>query len=399
MPVEVVMPKVDMVMETGTVVRWYCHEQQQVTAGEPLLEIETDKSTIDVEAPASGVLSSITVHPGDVVPVATRIALILAPGESLPAPSPPQDASSPQELRPRATPAARALARRYGLDLALLAGSGPQGRVRKADVLQAATDQPAPATVANGGPHPHAAPEPGPLPIPPPEPAQVPLPRSGAEGELVPLTGVRRLVAERLQLSAAIPTFTLTAEVDMSAVQRIRERLPFRPSVTSIIARAVATLLLKHPELNSSFRPEGIWRYHSVHLGIAMDSTGQLLVPVIHDAQRMGLQAIHAELASLRTRAAERRLGPADLRGSSFSISNLGMFGVDTVTAVINPPEAAILAVGRTAERPVGRNGTLLLCPMATLTLSVDHRVTDGAAAARFLADLRAALEEPYLLL
>lgn len=403
MPVDVIMPKVDMVMEHGTVVRWYRREHELVTAGEPLLEIETDKSTIDVEAPATGRLSSITAQAGDTVPVATRIALILAPGEqgaegaAHPTPPPPAGALP----RPRATPAARALARHYGLELHTLIGSGSQGRVRRVDVLQAAEvqAQTSPATSSNAVAAPLATPEPPPPPPPPPPPAQEQRQLEDAEGELIPLVGVRRLVAERLMASAAIPTFTLTVDVEMTALLRIRERLPFRPSMTSLIARAVAPLLCRHPELNRSFRTNGIWQHHAVHLGIAMDSDGQLLVPVIRHAQRLTLRELHSELTAIRERAAARRLGPAELRGSSFSISNLGMFGVDMVTAVINPPEAAILAVGRTVERPVGRNGELVLRPMATLTLSVDHRVADGAAAARFLADLRAAMEEPFLLL
>jgi pyruvate dehydrogenase E2 component (dihydrolipoamide acetyltransferase) len=169
--------------------------------------------------------------------------------------------------------------------------------------------------------------------------------------------------------------------------------------VTAVIARAVAALLVRHPTLNSSFRPEGIWQHGAAHLGIAMDSDGRLLVPVIRAANRLGLREIHAALAALRERAAARQLGPGELQGSSFSISNLGMLGVDAFTAVINPPEAAILAVGRTVERAVGRDGALVLRPLCTLTLTVDHRVADGAAAARFLGELRSALEEPYLLL
>lgn len=402
MPTDVIMPKVDMVMETGTVVRWYRAEYEPVTAGEPLFEIETDKSTIDVEAPASGVLAAVQAHPGDTVPVAQRIALILAPGEALPAtvgsPSSAHPAAPALVVdhapRPRATPAARAIARQHGVDLVALAGSGPQGRIRKGDVLAALRQQPEPARA------PQSLPAPGGAPVPPPVPA--PATANGTyqeEGELIPLSGVRRVVAERLSVSAGIPAFSLSADVEMSAVMRLRERVPFRPSVTAVIARAVGALLLRHPALNSSFRSDGIWQHRAVHLGIAMDSDGRLLVPVIRDAHRIGLRAIHEALGSLRERAAARQLGPAELQGSTFSISNLGMLGVDAFTAVINPPEAAILAVGRTVERPVGRDGALVLRPMCTLTLSVDHRVADGAAAARFLADLRAALEEPYLLL
>lgn len=403
MPVDVIMPKVDMVMDAGTIVRWYRGENEPVTAGEPLLEIETDKSTIDVEAPASGVLAAVTAQPGDSVPVARRIAVILAPGEAPPtgqaAPAPAAEAIA--LARPRATPAARAIARQHGLELAGLPGSGPQGRVRKQDVVAAMRPRAEAAptiTPAPIAPPPHApAPPPAAAAAAPPAANGVHHPHDG--GELIALSGARRIVAERLSLSAAIPAFTLSADVEMSAVLRLRERLPFRPSVTAVIARAVATLLIRHPALNSSFRPEGIWQHHAAHLGIALDSDGRLLVPVIRDANRLGLREIHEALGALRERALARQLGPAELQGSTFSISNLGMLGVDAFTAVINPPEAAILAVGRTTERPVGRDGALVLRPICTLTLSVDHRVADGAAAARFLGDLRAALEEPYLLL
>lgn len=297
------------------------------------------------------------------------------------------------------------MARHHGLDLSAVTGSGPMGRVRKEDVLAALERQPqangasenvsaAPATTqlataSASLPHSPALPL---APSPPP-------PRPAADGELIPLSGVRRVVAERLAASAAIPAFTLSVDVEMSAVQALRERLPYRPSVTAVIARALAPLLLRHPALNSSFRPDGIWQHRAVHLGIALDSDGRLLVPVIRDAQGLALREIHSALGAIRERAAARQLGPAELQGSTFSISNLGMLGVDAFTAVINPPEAAILAVGRTLERAVGRDGALVLRPMCTLTLSVDHRVADGAAAARFLGELRAALEEPLLLL
>lgn len=402
MPVDVIMPKVDMVMETGTIVRWYRNEHEMVTAGEPILEIETDKANIDVEAPASGVLMAISAKPGDVVPVAQRIAQILMPGETLdllsqsnspPVPRlaethqrqlPVTERASNGAARVRATPAARAISRQYGLSLAEVTGSGPQGRVHKRDVLAIlAARQTSLAQTKMAAEQQVATPH-------------VP---ADEEGELIPLSGTRQIVAKRLMAAASIPTFTLSVEVDMSAISRLRERVPWRPSVTAIIARAVAPLLLKYPDLNSSMRENGIWRHRAVHLGIAMEINERLLVPVIRHAHRLDLQAIQQAIRDLRERAQDRRLGPADLQGSTFSISNLGMFGVDSFTAIINPPEAAILAVGRTVERPIVRNGASLLCPVCVFTLTADHRVVDGALAARFLTDLRAVLEEPYLLL
>lgn len=403
MPVDVIMPKVDMVMEAGTIVRWYRNENEMVTAGEPILEIETDKANIDVEAPASGVLVAISAKPGDVVPVAQRIAQILVPDETTDRLAQPESFQSSDSvakalhshrapsagqlpdgmLRKRATPAARAISRQYGLSLTEVPGSGPRGRVHKRDVLAAlAAQQASPALVTV-----------------PSDQQAVAVLQANDEGELIPLSRARQIVATRLMAAISIPTFTLNVEVDMSAVMRLRERVSFRPSMTAIIARAVAPLLLRYPDLNSSMREDGIWRHRVVHLGIAMDVNDRLLVPVIRHAQRLDLQAIQQAIRDLRERAVARQLGPADLQGSTFSISNLGMFGVDSFTAIINPPEAAILAVGRTVERSMIKNGASLIRPACTLTLTVDHRVVDGAMAARFLTELRDLLEEPYRLL
>lgn len=398
MPVDVIMPKVDMVMEAGTIVRWYRNENEMVTAGEPILEIETDKANIDVEAPASGVLVAISAKPGDVVPVAQRIAQILAPGEmpahlsraeTLPSQALVAEAIQQRHLLPngmariRATPAARAISRQYGLSLTEVPGSGPHGRVHKRDVLAVlAAQQASPAPVAA-----------------PSDQGDVAALQADDEGELIPLSSARQIVATRLMAAVSIPTFTLSVEVDMSAVLHLRERVSFRPSVTAIIARAVAPLLLRYPDLNSSLREDGIWRHRVVHLGIAMDVNDRLLVPVIWHAQRLDLQAIHQAIRDLRERAVARQLRPVDLQGSTFSISNLGMLGVDAFTAIINPPEAAILAVGRIVERSMVKNGASLIRPACTLTLTVDHRVVDGAMAARFLTELRDVLEELYRLL
>jgi pyruvate dehydrogenase E2 component (dihydrolipoamide acetyltransferase) len=410
MPVDVIMPKVDMVMDAGTVVRWYKGEGEQVTAGEPLFDIETDKATMEVEAPASGTLAQITALDGATVPVATVIARILQPGESLAQAQPAlvslataaPRAVSETRPRKRATPLARRIAREHGLALAAVSGGGLQGRVRKNDVLQAiaarrVSEQP----LKNGsaGPQHHipAAAASAALSA----PASVPdlAGTDSAAGRLVPLVGVRKIIAQRLTLSAGLPQFVLSMDVNMEAAAQLRERLPYRPSVTALIARVVASLLPRHPSLNASFREDGIWLHAPVHLGIALDSGGDLLVPVIRDAHQRSLGEIATALSELRQRAEARKLTPSELQGSTFSISNLGMFGVDQFSALVNPPEAAILAVGRSTRRPFESNGTIIWGQMLTLTLSADHRVTDGAAAARFLQDVRAVLEEPLLLL
>jgi pyruvate dehydrogenase E2 component (dihydrolipoamide acetyltransferase) len=423
MPIDVIMPKVDMVMDTGTVARWHKSEGDVVRAGEPLFDIETDKATMEIEAPASGTLVRITTPTGVTVPVATVIASILEKGETLDAlaaPSIQQPATPPAAAlasraatgagpRPRATPLARKLARAHGVDLATVAGGGPQGRIRKDDVLQAieslgAAGQPTvngqqllaqPAARTGAA---HDVPAAPPMPDQPDRDGARPA-DDRAAGRRVPLTGVRKIVAQRMAASAAIPQFTLSIDVDLSAAMLLRERLPYRPSVTAILARVVAVALTRHPALNASFRDDSIWLHAPVHLGIALDSDGDLLVPVIRDAHRRTLGELAAALADFRARAEAKQLTPGELQGSTFTISNLGMLGVDQFTALVNPPEAAILAAGRSARRPIEVDGTIVFRPTMTLTLSADHRVTDGAAGARFLQEVREALEEPLLLL
>ncbi len=448
MPVDVIMPKVDMVMDEGTVAHWHKAEGDQVKAGEPLFDIETDKATMEVEAPASGTLVRVTAPDGMTVPVATVIAMILEKGETLQAtaapaprqPLPEAPASAPAsqlaevdsilvattgDSRPRATPLARRMAREHGLDLAALSGGGPQGRLRKQDVLQAietlraAAPRPqndshavvAPPALATSGAANNSAPAQSANAVPSPTvaapvPAVSTLPNSApstgteqADGKLVPLTGIRRIIAQRLTVSASIPQFVLSMDVDLSAALQLRERLSYRPSVTAILARVVAAVLPRHPSLNASFREDGIWLHTPVHLGIAMDSGGDLLVPVIRNAHQRTLSEIATTLGDIRQRAEAKQLPPSELQGSTFSISNLGMFGIDQFTALINPPEAAILAVGRTNQRPFEINGSIVFKPILTLTLSADHRVTDGATAARFLQEVRTVLEEPLLLI
>jgi pyruvate dehydrogenase E2 component (dihydrolipoamide acetyltransferase) len=403
MPIDVIMPKVDMVMDAGTIARWHKAEGDTVRAGEALFDLETDKATMEVEAPASGTLTRITAQDGATVPVATVIALIVQAGEQLGQPEPPTPAPVSANPRPRATPLARSLARQHGVDLTALVGGGPQGRIRKDDVLTAISAQ---RTSAPGNGAAPALAQPAPTSAPatptvlgPPVPVFARPDEQSPGGRLLALAGARKIIAQRLAISAGIPQFALTVEVDLSAANDLRARLPYRPSITAILARVVAALLPRHPTLNASFREDGIWLHTPVHLGIALDRDGDLLVPVIRDAHQRTLGELAAALVDMRKRAEARQLMPGELQGSTFSISNLGMLGVDQFTALVNPPEAAILAVGRSARRPVEQDGSIMFKPMLTLTLSADHRVTDGAAAARFLQDVRAALEEPLLLL
>jgi len=434
MPVDVIMPKVDMVMDEGTIDRWYKREGDDVKEGELLFDITTDKAVMEVESPASGVLGPITAPDGATVPVATVIATIWQAGETpvqstaraaQPAVTPaapftmpttqssdraPETAPTNGGPRPRATPLARSMAREHGVDLAMLTGSGAGGRLRKDDIVNAVEARRAAARPAADGeqqavdPHsvaaaaqvPEAAPAPTTNRQPPTASSQFPTP---AEGRLVPLAGIRKVIAQRMAVSATIPQFTLAMDVELSAAMQLRQRLPYRPSVTAIIARVVASVLPRHPFLNASFRDDGIWLHTPVHLGIALDSGGDLLVPVIPNAHQRTLSEIATALNTMRQRGEVKQFTPSELQGSTFTISNLGMLGVDHFTALVNPPEAAILAAGRSTQRAVEEAGVVVFKPLLTLTLSADHRVADGATAARFLQDVRAVLEEPLLLI
>ena len=435
----VIMPRFGMTQEVAVIARWLKREGDAVEKGEPIAEVETDKVNMEVEAPATGTLAGLQYAEGDTVPVTEVIAYILAEGERLPqqpgaarpsgsppppaaaqdeavsatpvarrvaaaqgvdlaavrgsgpggrvtrrdierhlqaVPAPPRDDA--RSARVRATPAARRLARQQGLDLGAVPGSGPRGRVQAADVAQAAAAVPAPA----------AAPEAGP--------------------EIIPLAGMRRTIAERLQASyQQAPHVTFTTHADMTATLAARhyanQRLPegHPPiSLTAFIIKACAWALRQHPALNSLFRDDQIYRMPHIHVGMAVALEDGLIVPVIHHADRKGLLQLGAEVADLTARAHQGSLRPQDVADGTFTVSNLGMFGVSHFTAIINPPQVAILAVGQVEKRFVpDENERPVLKPMMTLTLAVDHRVIDGAQAARFLADLRRALEEPVALL
>ena len=484
MATEVIMPKVDMVMEAGTFMEWLKHEGDFVRKDEPLFIIMTDKAAIEIGAPASGILAGVKARPEDVIPVSETIAYLLAEGESLPdgaskalEPASPAKANERQpaleaaEARPapppiagnkkvRATPLARRMAAQLGLDLKQIDGRGPKGRIHKADVLSAAgtARQPAleaaearPAPPLNAGnkkmratplarrmaaqlgldlrqidgrgpkgrihkadilsaagtarqPEP-AAPQPR-REFALPE-VQVPLPEARVRAT-VPLAGPRKIIAQRMAYSAATaPHIHLSLSVDMSEAGRLRSQVAGsiekktgkRVSYTAILARAVAAILPSHPFLNASLAGEEIVLWEDVHLGIATSIDDYLIVPVIRQAQDKSLPEIVASLADLVERAHSKRLAPQEMSGSTFTISNLGMFGIETFTSIINPPESAILSIGKIVERPVREEAGSGFRPMAQLTINVDHRIVDGVAAARFLAALKETIENPYLLL
>jgi pyruvate dehydrogenase E2 component (dihydrolipoamide acetyltransferase) len=430
--VEVILPKVDMVMETGTFVEWYKQEGQQVVKGEPLFTILTEKAAIEIESPASGILAGLTAKPNDVIPVSETIAYILAPGESLPerhggalpispvagatvSTTPPK--AMPIEAAPSltaasgkvpASPVARRMAAEIGLDLNTLSGRGPRGRIQRADVVaakqrmkQAQAVQPATAAVDMMAALIKENLKPDGIPA-----LQIPLPEARRKA-VVPLVGARKIIAERMTYSAATaPHITLSLHVDMSEATRLRTSLlkkieqstGQRLSVTVILARAVAAVLPHHPFLNASLNGDEIICWEDVHLGIATSLNDYLIVPVIRHAQEKNLEQFVTALADLVERARSHRLSPAEMTGGTFTISNLGMFGIESFTAIINPPESGILAVGKIFEQQSSQEGCAPK-PIMNLTLSCDHRVIDGAAAASFLAELKATLENPYLLL
>ncbi len=415
MATEVIVPKVDMVMETGTFVEWLVKEGGQVSKGDPLFVIITEKAAIEVESPADGILAGVTAKPDDVLPVTTVIGYILAPGEELPAKAAPQPAApAPAKVeakvevvstpapsvgsdKVRATPVARRMAEELGVDLSQIPGRGPNGRVHKADVLAYQKPQ-APVSTSPGAP------------VVTPQPlvqSSIPLPDARRK-QVVPISGARKVIAERMAQSAfTAPHIHLSLRVDMTETIRLRERVlePLqaqtgqRVSFTAILARAVATVLPKHPYLNASLSDGNIILWDDVHLGIATSVEDSLIVPVIRESQSKSLGQIVTALADLTERGRSRRLTTSEMTGSTFTISNLGMYGIESFTAIINPPEAAILAVGKMVDTPVQLDGQIVFRPMMEITACADHRIADGATVARFLADLKAALENPYLLI
>ena len=446
MAAEILMPKLGATMETGTIVKWLKKEGDFVRAGEPLLEIMTDKITIEVEAAESGTLLKTYYGENDVVPVQRIIGYIGQPGETVPE-SPekrseahmrsvsdlPPDAKAPslavsdmpQESggRIRATPAARAAARRLRVDLALIRGTGPKGRIQKEDVesyhqnlRMQARATPLARKIAGLENIPladvHGTGARGKIMRSDVEAAiaaQRTAPETGSSRTRTrKVEGIRKIIGERMSQSAfTAPHVTLVTEIDMSAASDLRNRLlpliesktGFRLSYTEIIIKAVAHALTLHPAVNASLSGDVIILHDRVHIGLAVAIADGLMVPVVRDADRKGLAELTVECKTLARLARENRLKPVLLSGGTFTLSNLGMYAVDAFTPIINPPESAILGVGRIHEKPVGVDGSIVLRPMMTASLSFDHRVIDGAPAAAFLTELKQLLEQPFQLL
>ncbi|WP_448605212.1 dihydrolipoamide acetyltransferase family protein [Thermoflexus hugenholtzii] len=432
MPVPVIMPKFEMAQESGKVLRWLKQEGEAVAKGEPILEVETDKVAMEVEAPASGTLVGIRVGPGAVVPIGQPIAYILLPGEvweGAPGASP---AASPADA-PRATPVAERIAQAHGVDLSAVPGTGPGGRVTKADVeaflAQRAAEgkvKAAPAArrlarelgvdlrqVEGTGPggriqseDVRRAAEALRAGV---SPEALEAPARPAIRRRVPLAGMRRIIAERMSRSVReAPQFTVSIDVEMGRAMAIVEDLVAwtereggpRVTLTALLVKACAWALRRHPALNATLEGEEVLEWEDVNIGVAVAVPEGLVVPVIPEADRRGVWEIARMLEEKVGRAREGRLRPEDVQGGTFTLSNLGMYGVDRFTAILNPPQVAILAVGRVAKRPVvGEGDEVVVRPVATLTLTADHRVIDGAQAAQFMDDLRWVLERPGIML
>jgi len=445
MATNVIMPKVDMDQETGTVAQWLKKDGDEVKQGEIILEIETDKVAIEVESPATGILSGILVVEGETVPIATTIAYILEPGESLPEatkPARPEEKPAAPNVQQTdwevpVTPVARNMAAAKGVDLSAVQGTGPQGRVTKKDVQDVLAGSvpygngdgkvyATPAAKRNAselgvllkdirgsGPDGRiqaadvtaAAARAADIVAGTSTPAESPTP----EIEVVPLRGMRRTIAERITASyQQAPHIGFTWRNDMTQFNKARGQLNAqaekagspRISATALIVKIVGSVLARHPWLNASFQGEEIHLYRDINIGMAVALETGLIVPVVRNVGDKGVSKIAAEVKELSLRARDGELLPAEVRGGTFTISNLGPFGVEQFNAIINPPEAAILAVGATQNQPVaGEDGQVVVRPLMNMTLSADHRVVDGAVAAHFIADLKAALEAPVLLL
>lgn len=332
-PVEVVLPKVDMDMESGVITAWKVAEGDAVSEGDIIFEMETSKSSMEVEAPGTGVIRELAAITGEQIPVGTTVAWIHPPADD--------------------------------------------------DVAESTVAEPTPARAS--------------------APAQARVADSDS-GRLEPFTPTRRVIADRLSESArTAPHFYLTAQVDMTALQGALRSWSLgagsaaaKPSLTAAIARIAGRVLMNHPRINASIDGDALRLHGAANIGIAMERAGDLVVPVLRNANARTLAELTQEFARLRAAVDAHSVALADLRGGTFTISNLGMYGVDAFTAIINPPESAILAIGRAADTPVVREGAIVIRAIATFSLSSDHRVVDGVTAARFMAELKAAIEAPH---
>jgi len=386
MVTEVIMPKMGQTMERGKIIKWLKKDGEEVRRGDPLLEIETDKTTIEVEARESGILK-IIAEEGEEVPIATTIAYIIKEGETIPEGKEPKKTPEKAEVTPvkrvKASPLARKIAEEKGIDLTKVQGTGPGGRITKNDVL-AYLEREAKAASAE----------------------KTSMESTLPEYEVVPMSSMRRAIARKMVESKTYaPHFYVTVQVDMTEAVRMRENLiplfeakkGVKLSFTHLLIKAVASALEKYPQLNATFEEDEIRIWKDVNIGIAVSLEDGLIVPVLRGANNLDLFEIASQASELVTKAREKRLREDEFSGGTFTISNMGAVGVDSFIAIINIPETAILATGRISDKPAVVDGELTIRKMMNMTLSADHRVVDGVTAAKFL-QIKRLLESPYLL-
>jgi len=391
MATTVIMPKLGLTMTEGTIEKWLKQEGDRIEKGEPLVEIITEKINFQYESPASGILRKIFHHEGETVPVTTPIAIIAEEGEAvaeveiakpevpveIPLPAAVQKESREPTKRIFVSPIARRMAQEKGIDLSSIKGSGPMGRIIKMDILKAPGKEVAPAM-------------------------QRPSER------LIPLKGIRRIIAKRMTESFQnVPHFYLSLEIDMTSClvlhEQLREemerRTQLRLTLTDLLVKTTASALRDHPIINSRIEGDQIHLIEEINIGVAIALEDGLIVPVIHHADQKSLTEITSTLRDLTHKAKEGKLSLEEVGGGTFTLSNMGMLGIDKFNAIINPPECSILGVGRTVEKPVFHGGEIKVRPMAWFSLSSDHRIVDGATAALFLNQIKKLVENPTFLL
>jgi len=414
MPSYIEMPKLSDTMTEGTLVKWLKQKGDKVIAGDILAEVETDKATMEMESFDDGILSEIYVTEGQKVAIGQRIAMLLAPGESPPDPGAPAPAAQPAPSaeksapepapapvpvplegggRVKSSPLARKIATEKGIDLSRLTGSGPGGRIVQRDVLGA---------------------QPGGAPARPPAPAPsiaAPVPAAPAvEGDRrIPLSGMRRAIAERLLASKTqIPHFYLNIEVDAGELMRIRAEVnadaekagQAKLTVNDFVLKAAIVAASRVPKVNASFAGDSIIQYASINMAVAVAVEEGLVTPVIRDAQKKSLREINEIVKDLAARARTKKLKPEEYQGGTLTVSNLGSYGIESFSAIINPPQALILAIGAVVRKPVvNAQGQIVVGQRMAIGLSADHRVVDGAIGAEYLAELRRLIENPALML
>ncbi len=431
MATNILMPALSPTMTEGTLARWLKKEGDVIKAGDVLVEIETDKATMEVEAVDEGVLGKILVADGtEGVAVNAPIAVLIEAGEAMPsdapkatpapaaaqpapasmapAAAPPQPAAQPAVAAPGdrvvASPLAKRMAQQAGVDLADLKGSGPNGRIVKADV-EAASRGGASKTSA-----PAAAPAKVAAPAPAPAAAKTPAPPITAPHTSIPNSSMRKVIARRLsEAKATVPHFYVSMDIEIDALLKLRAELnarspkdgagAFKLSVNDLVIKAAAATLKRIPRVNASYTEDATILYDDIDISVAVSIADGLITPIIRNADIKGLATISNEMKDLAARAKSGKLKPEEFQGGSFSISNMGMFGVSNFAAIINPPQAAILAVAAGTQRPVVKNGALAVATVMTCTLSVDHRVVDGALGAEWLAEFKKIVEDPMSLM